>query len=198
MSVRPSQGGKTICAFIYGLIPEEIDDLLRRLQSCSQFYEFHSLVPTILLEFRVEVATRNSASAFEKIQDIERETGLNPQWNFDPREIPSGPINMLQLDYGQITLDLTALTARLSHYIFICNVHLEMPAILDKINQRVVDVVTSPTHKTALQHCELQLRIRNTHMSAYLKGTLTKIEQLLIRVQAQRDIVSDLDFVVVD
>lgn len=189
VSQHPIQGGKVISAFIHGLIPDEINSLLDRLCALPQLCESHSFIPSILLDFRLNIVTQNSTLALEKVQDIERETGLDPQWNFNARETPSRDIDLLQLNYDQITLNLTALSARLSHYVFICNVHLEMPALLDKINAQTVAAASSPEHKESLKRCELQLRMRNAQSRAYLKGTQAKVEQLLIRVQAQRDTV---------
>jgi hypothetical protein len=191
VSFQPKE--RIINVFIHGLIRDEIDGLLDRLKQCSKFFPFPSLLPMILLELRLDISTRNSRWTFQKIQEIERATGLDPGWEFTLRDLPSSGVDITQINYPRLTHHITAISARVAHYAFVCKVHGDMPNKLDAINSELVASASTVEDSKELSESEALLRVRTAHLREYLKATLARAEHLESRLQCQRDTVSNYE-----
>lgn len=183
----------TICAFIHGLDTNEIETFIQRLVYDGRFSRFPSLVPTILLDMRLDVATRNTERTVLLVQEIERDTGMDPQWttssSADAERLEKIHRIKTDLEFDVKIHDLTTVTARLSYYTHICKVHLHMPGKLNEINANTVEAAPQ-VEKDEFKRLEILMRSNNAHLHAYLEGTMIRTEALLPRVQAQRDTVS--------
>lgn len=142
---------------------------------------------------RVDVATRNTERTVLLVQNIERDTGMDPQWTTSSSADAERLENIRRINTGlefDIKIhDLTTVTARLSYYTHICKAHMHMPKMLDEINAETVAAATQ-VEKDKFKRLEILLRSHNAHLHAYLEGTLIRTEAMLPRVQAQRDTVS--------
>ena len=183
----------TICAFIHGLDTNEVETIIQRLVYDGRFSRFPSLVPTILLDMRLDVATRNTERTVLLVQEIERDSGMDSQWttssSADDERLKNIHRIKTDLDFDVKIHDLTTVTARLSYYTHICKVHLLMPEKLNEIN--AITVESAPqVEKDEFKRLEILMRTNNAHLRSYLEGTMIRTEAMLPRVQAQRDTVS--------
>lgn len=162
--------------------------MCNRLHQYEQVHQIPTLIPTILLEFRVDVATLGTERAFYAVKQIEMETGLDPQWKH--RAEDSERRQSVDLNFERIMHDLTSLSVRLGHYAFICKAHMKMPDLLDNINRDMLAKEAESESCQELAKAELLLRTNNAHIRAYLEGVMARVEALQTRVQAQKDTVS--------
>lgn len=176
------------CAFLHGLDTEEIEELCNRLHQCEQVHQIPTLIPTILLEFRIDMAASGTERVFYSIKKIEVETGLDPQWKIRGEELERNP--SVDLNFERIMRDLTSISVRLSHYAFICKAHMKLPELLDHINGGILTRESDSESYPEMVTAELFLRTNNAHIRAYLEGIMVRVEALQARVQAQKDTVS--------
>ena len=140
---------------------------------------------------RLDVATRNTERTVLLAQEIERDTGMDPQWttSADAERLENIHRIKTDLEFDVKIHDLTTVTARLSYYTHICKVHLHMPEKLNEINANTVEAAPQ-VEKDEFKRLEILMRSNNAHLHAYLQRTMIRTEAMLPRVQAQRDTVS--------
>jgi hypothetical protein len=80
-------------------------------------------------------------------------------------------------------LDLTAIAARLGHYISICRVSLELSDMFNQINADFLHH-SSESDRDSLEKLEVLMRAKNCYMKENMKGMLVLIEEYSSRVQA--------------
>ena len=192
-----SPGRDLVTAFVHGLDHEEIADLTHRLRHLPQFHAFPTFLAATLLEYRIDVATATTREAHLSIGLLEHESGMHPQWSRGghpgdgiEKNTQAEP-SIDNLDFQRLTHDLTATSARLGHYAFICKVHLPMFDILDSMNAALVHQ-SAPQTKELLTRADVLLRSNNAHFREYARATLYRIEALSNRVQAQQSTIFSL------
>jgi hypothetical protein len=187
ISYQPKERMTSI--FIHGLIEEEVSDLISRLEGCSEYFAFPTIVPIFLLEYRLDIATINTQWLFRTIQKLEREAGLDPEWNNTSPMLTSTDVDIRKLNYTGLTRKLTAVSARLAHYRLVCTVHCNLPNVLIDINSRLIDSAPS-WEKLELLNSRIFLQARLLNLVEYMKGNLTLVEHLEKRTHHVRDTVS--------
>jgi hypothetical protein len=182
VTYRPDS--KETLAFVHGLTINKVEKVTQRLENLSDFHPFPTLIPMILLEFRLDIITGNSASVLNDIYEIERYTGLNPKWELNGRISKLGHERNSEIDFVGTMLDLTAIAARLGHYIFMCRVSIKLPDMFNQINADFLRR-SSESDRDSLEKLEVLMRAKSCYMKENMKGMFVLIEEYSSRVQAQ-------------
>ena len=185
----------TTLALVAGLKKHEILHICTRLRYSQDYITLPMLLPALLLELRVDSATRTVADSHREIYNIEQETGLRTDFGFsnDSARDPSDSKQWETNDFNRISRQLTSVTAKLAHCISMCQMHLPMIDELDLVNQEAVNS-SPPGRESDLQRVNACLRANNALLRGWLQATLFRATYLSQRAQAQVQTVSKIEW----
>ncbi|KAG8525325.1 uncharacterized protein KY384_008969 [Bacidia gigantensis] len=122
--------------------------------------------------------------------DIERQTGLSTVWHpgkpcCDRLGTPEARSQFtFEIDFENITRDLTSMTTKVSYCEYATEIHLPMLDSVDDINSKAIARATSD-HRDKRIRAEARIRVQIKLLRSSLKGTHSRAKYLSKRAQAQ-------------
>lgn len=177
-------------ALVHSLSENEINHLIQDVIAHRENVALPTLLPTLLLAFRVSSASTKVRDCHQRIVEIEHETGIRT--NFHPNQQccavhqkQSAGVNRYDaINFDRVTDELTSLSSKLAYCEYICEVHLPMLVSFNRINSRLVGSA-SGENKDRLSGVEARLLMETNFLQASLQGILVWTRYLSKRSQAQ-------------
>lgn len=177
-------------ALVHSLSESEINSLIQDVIAHQENVALPTLLPSLLLAFRVGSASTKVRDCHQQIAEIEHETGIQANWHPNQRccsvhRRQSAGVNRYdEIDFDRVTGQLTGLSSKLAYCEFVSEVHLPMLDSLNKINSRLLGNAYCE-NKDTLSRVEARLLAENNFLQTSLQGTLVRARYLSKRSQAQ-------------
>ena len=177
-------------ALVHGLTSNEIHVVTTGIIGHKVNIALPMLLPALLVRFRVNSAVNKMRDCREQIIRIERETGIRTKWRPEnpccaAHKGTTGTCKRYDvLDFDRITADLTSTSTLLAYCEYLCNIHVPMLDSFDRINERLVELV-SVREEERLKAVEINQRTEHNFLRTSLFGVRCRAQYSSKRVQSQ-------------
>ncbi|RYP51907.1 hypothetical protein DL768_002875 [Monosporascus sp. mg162] len=182
-------------AFVHGLAAEEILHVTRELAKHRGRLALPMLLPTILVETRVQVAIFGVRDCHREIVLVAEKTGLLTKWDSsealsDMRKNHSIQNPAETVDFNAVTADITSVKSKLAYVEYLCEIWSPKLVAFDCINSHTVQSVPAESARERLVNINRGLQDEiNFHLTS-LEGMQVRAKHLSKRAEAQVQIVS--------
>lgn len=187
ISYQPNRG--VTHAFIHGLDEAEIESFISRLRQLPTLVAIPTFIPAILIEERESMCRKSLSNSSALISEIEQQTGFGTRWWATRASwAPWSTTNIEELDFSELTQDITSASTKLAYVQYRCNSYLPILNSLDRINKRYRN--TKWPNKQEIGEAQIQLRGLVGRVRASMECTLARCAYQIARADIQRQTVS--------
>ncbi|RYP61784.1 hypothetical protein DL771_010006 [Monosporascus sp. 5C6A] len=177
-------------AFVHDLAAEEILHVTKELVKHRGRLALPMLLPTILVETRLQIAIFGVRDCHREIILVERKTGLLTKWDSSEAVSDMRRKRPIQnpaetVDFNVITADLTSVKSKLAYAEYLCEIWSPKLVAFDRINSHTVESVPVGADRERLSNIHRGLRDEiNFHLTS-LEATQLRAKYLSKRAEAQ-------------
>lgn len=145
------------------------------------------LAAIILIEFRSEVANKQTHVCKVILGHIEHKTGIHRDNVLGSVDSPheTQPNSIVSVDMNQVTRDLTSVSSKLAQCDYTCQLHIMMLDFIDQVNEWTVTATFSSPLRDSRSHSAAFLLNRSSSMRSWLKVISVRTKYLSQRAQSQ-------------
>ncbi|RYP61761.1 hypothetical protein DL769_007567 [Monosporascus sp. CRB-8-3] len=182
-------------AFVHDLTAKEVLHVTRELAKHRGRLALPMLLPTILVETRLQTAIFGVRDCHREIILVERKTGLLTKWDSsealsDMRKKRSIQNPAETVDFNIITADITSVKSKLTYTEYLCEVWSPKLVAFDRINSRMVESVPAEADRERLLTIHRGLHDEIHFYLTSFEGVHLRAKYLSKRAEAQVQTVS--------
>jgi hypothetical protein len=175
----------TKCRLTCGIVwsndlTSNLHTFLETLESFRLLAEFPLLLPSVLIERKVEDVNGQIQFCKDALKEVEAITKHQRDDILTPNL--SEELEMDGLDFGRITRKLTSLRAKLAHCKYNCNLHLSHVMFLEEVNE---SILSGQEERSDSLTSKVIVRERTTYLTKWLEIMSIRAEYLSERVNTQ-------------
>ncbi|RYP09268.1 hypothetical protein DL765_008493 [Monosporascus sp. GIB2] len=181
-------------AFVHDLTAEEIRQVTRELAKHRGSIALPMLLPTILVEPRLQIAIFGVRDCHREIILVERKTGLQTKWNWTEalQKKPAIQNPAETVDFNLITADISSAKSKLAYAEYLCEAWSPKLATFDRINSRIVESVPAVADRERLLNIHRGLQDEISFHLTSLENVQLRAKYLSKRAEAQIQVILSL------